>query len=366
MTGNGRTGKPSVLLVGSFLSASGGSRQVCEELAPRLSAAGLSVLTTSSKPGRAARLADMVSTCWRERRRYTAAQVDVFSGPAFIWAEAVCWTLRRAGKPYILTLHGGGLPEFFRRRPNRARALLHSAAAVTVPSGFLLEKLRSYRPDMLLIPNALEVSRYAFRPRSNPRPELTWLRAFHPVYNPMLAVQAAARLAGEFAGLKLTMTGPDKGEGALEETRALCDSLGLNGRVTFRGPVPKDQVPEAIGAGDIYLNTTNADNTPVTVLEAMATGACVVTTRVGGIPYLVEDGAEALLVPPGDPAAMAAAIRRILTEPGLAARLSDAGRKKAELFDWNTVLPRWISLFESVSGRECGQPGYQARRDLSQ
>lgn len=342
---------PSVLLVGSFLSAHGGSRQVCEELAPRLSAAGLPVLTTSSKPGKLARLADMTATSWRQRHRYQAAQVDVFSGPAFVWAEAVCWTLRRARKPYILTLHGGGLPQFFRRWPGRAKALLGSAAAVTVPSNFLLEQLRAYRPDMLLLPNALELDRYAFRHRAEPRPHLTWLRAFHPLYNPQLAVRAAAALTAEFPALRLAMTGPDKGEGALEQTRALCASLGLDGRVTFAGGLPKHEVPAAIGAGDIYLNTTNADNTPVTVLEAMATGACVVSTRVGGVPYLVEDGTEALLVPPEDPAAMAAAIRRILTEPGLAARLSLAGRRKAEQFDWSTVLPRWLSLFSQVAGQ---------------
>src|SRR2546430_1648488 len=103
---------PKLLLIGNFLSASIGTRGVCEELAGRLAAPGWSILTTSSKPGRVARLADMLATVWNRRRDYDAAQVDVYSGAAFFWAEAVAFALRRAGKPYVLTLHGGALPDF--------------------------------------------------------------------------------------------------------------------------------------------------------------------------------------------------------------------------------------------------------------
>ncbi len=132
------TSRPlSVLLVGNFLSAAGGSRGVCEELALRLPQTGCSVMTTSSKRPKLRRLADMVGTAWRQRDRYDVAQVDVFSGPAFFWAEAVCGTLRMARKPYVLTLHGGNLPLFSRRRQARVRRLLRSAAAVTTGAATL-------------------------------------------------------------------------------------------------------------------------------------------------------------------------------------------------------------------------------------
>ena len=96
------------------------------------------------------------------------------------------------------------------------------------------------------------------------------------------------------------------------------------------------------------MNTTNVDNTPLSVLEAQAAGLCVVSTNVGGLPYLLADGHDALLVPPDDPAAMAEAVRRAISEPGLAASLSRNGRAKAEEFDWTCVLPRWESLFEQA------------------
>jgi len=81
----------------------------------------------------------------------------------------------------------------------------------------------------------------------------------------------------------------------------------------------------------------------------MATGLCVVSTSVGGIPYLLEDGVEALLVPPRDPNAMAAAVERILRQPQLARSLSENGRKRVHEFAWDIVVPRWEELLTAVA-----------------
>src|SRR5436190_13095336 len=110
---------PPLLIIGNFLSASGGSRGVCEELALRLTNNGCNVVTASGKPAKLARLTDMLTTVARRRNAYALAQVDVYSGAGFFWAEAVCCTLRCLGKPYVLTLHGGNLPEFAARWPRR-------------------------------------------------------------------------------------------------------------------------------------------------------------------------------------------------------------------------------------------------------
>ena len=147
----------SVLVVANFLSAKGLNRGYSEELADRLEARGHRVVRTSSEIGRARRLLDMLATAWRRRRDYAVALVDVFSGPSFVWAEAVAFELRRLGKPYVLTLRGGSLPEFARRWPRRVRQLLQSAVAVTAPSGFLGRGMRAYREDLMVVPNALEL-----------------------------------------------------------------------------------------------------------------------------------------------------------------------------------------------------------------
>lgn len=334
-----------ILLVGNFLSSARTTRGVCEELAGRLAASGWSVLTTSSRTSRPVRLADMMGTAWRCRRLYDIAHVDVFSGPAFFWAEAVSWVLRRVGKPYVLTLHGGDLPHFALRQPRRVGRLLRSASAVTAPSRYLLDQMRPYRPDLRMIPNPLDIDHYTFGLRRRPEPKLIWLRAFHTIYNPVLMVRVLALLQMHHPNVQLTMVGPDKGDGSLQATRREAERCGIGKRIAFIPGVPKAEVPKYLQAGDIFVNSTNFDNTPVTVMEAMACGLCIVSTNAGGIPYLLEHGRDALLVPRDDPGAMAAAIHRILTEPGLAELLSGNAHRKAEQFDWRAVLPQWEALF---------------------
>lgn len=338
-----------VLLVGNFLSSSVGTRGVCEELADRLERMGWPATTTSTRPGRIARLVDMVGTVYRERAKYRVAQVDVYSGPAFFWAEAVCWALRRVGRPYILTLRGGNLPAFSERWGWRVRNLLGSAAAVTSPSPYLVEMMRRFCDEIELLPNPLELANYEFVHRSEPAPRLVWLRAFHEIYNPTLAPRIVARLVDEFPDIRMTMFGPDKGDASLQATKRVAAELGVSDRFDFPGSVPKAKVPRAIATGDVFVNTTDIDNTPVSVLEAMACGLCVVTTNVGGIPFMLHDGVDALLVPPRDEEAMAAAVRRVLTDRALASSLSRNARHKVEQLDWSAILPRWEAIVSAVA-----------------
>lgn len=341
--------KVPVLLVGNFLSRILGNRSVCEDLAPRLAAAHWPVLTTSKQRYRVPRLFDMVSTAWRRRHDYSIAQVDVFSGQAFIWAEAVCQTLRWAGRPYILTLRGGNLPEFARIWPSRVRHLLCSAAVVTTPSHYLLQEMAEYCPRLHLLPNPLDLSAYTFRLRKQLEPSLVWLRSFHSMYNPSLAPQVLALLVGAFPNISLTMIGPDRGDGSLQAMQEVAQRLGVAHRIVLSGRVGKTEVAHWMNKGDIFLNTTNIDNTPVSVTEAMACGLCVISTNVGGIPYLLKNEHDALLVPRADAKGMAAAVRHLLTEPELAERLSRNARQKAEQFDWSGILPQWETLFISVA-----------------
>jgi glycosyltransferase involved in cell wall biosynthesis len=342
-------GWPGLLLVGNFLSATRGGRGVCEDLAVALKSAGWSVITTSDKPGRITRLLDFLMTVWKQRNLYAVAQVDVYSGRAFVWAEIVSFALRMAKKPYVLTLHGGNLPAYARNKDNRVRRLLRSASAVTAPSAYLFEQMHQYREDIILLPNPLAVTKYTFRHRQRPTPNLVWLRAFHDIYNPSLAVRVVAILVKEFPAVRLVMVGPDMFDGSRESVMDLAAKLGVEDRVTCAGQVSKDEIPQWLQQGDIFLNTTRVDNTPVSVLEAMASGLCIISTNVGGIPYMLKDESNALLVPSDDHTAMAKAARRLLTEDGLAERLSGNARRKADQFDWSNVLPRWERLFIEIA-----------------
>ncbi|BAJ64636.1 MULTISPECIES: glycosyltransferase family 4 protein [Anaerolinea] len=339
---------PPVLLVGNFLSRHGLGRAVGEDLSEHLHARGWQVITTSHQRSRALRLADMLTTALKQRNQYRLALVEVYSGAAFRWAEAVCLILRWLKKPYILWLHGGNLPHFAQKCSGRVSRLLRHAHAVVAPSAYLQEHMRLYRQDILLIPNPLEIRRYPFRLRRDLRPSLVWLRAFHAIYRPAMAVEVLRRVKEWAPDVHLTMYGPEKGDGSLQEVRRTAQRYGLEGALSLPGRVPKEEVPQVLQQGDIFLNTAGVDNTPVSVMEAMACGLCVVSTRVGGTPYLLQHEQDALLVPPADADAMAEAVLRLLREPDLAERLSCSARRKAEAFDWSVVLPQWEKLFDEV------------------
>jgi glycosyltransferase involved in cell wall biosynthesis len=157
------------------------------------------------------------------------------------------------------------------------------------------------------------------------------------------------------------MIGPDKGDGALAETRAAAEAAGVSDRVTILGGVSKRDVPRMLAGGEIFLNTTDVDNTPVSVLEAMACGLCVVTTDAGGIPDLASDGENALVVPRGNPRAMANAVLRAVEDARLSARISRGGRAKAEECDFPRVLDAWRGLLAGIAGPAGAPPRAEAR-----
>ena len=348
MAPNRSLAQATLLFVGDFSASKVGNRSVAEDLVERLSQTGCQVLTTSEQPGRLRRVADMVFTTWRRRTQVDAASVDVFSGRGFMWAEATGWLLRRVQVPFVLVLHGGALPTFAQRHPQRVKTLLTSADRVVTPSAYLADQMKIYVSTCELIPNPVDLARYPFVVREAASPKLLWLRSFHHTYNPMLAPRVVALLAETFPEVTLTMIGPDRGDGSLAATQQLAQDLGVAERIEFVGPVANAEVPKWLATGDIMINTTTVDNTPVSVLEAMASGVCVVSTAVGGIPYLLNDRENALLVPSDDAAAMAEAVSGILTNSSLAKKLSLRGRALVETFDWSVVLPKWLELFDKL------------------
>ncbi len=340
--------KPRLLLVGNFLSSQTGTRSICEDLAERLAEIGFSLLSTSSQRLRASRMIDMAHTILSRRKDYEAAYIEVYSGLAFIWAEICASLLARIQRPFVLALHGGGLPDFFRKNPNRMRRLLSGAKKVVSPSWFIIKSLPAIKPQIQYMPNAVNLPRYPFRWRKQVEPRIVWLRAFHDIYNPEMAVNTLAEINKVIPNPTLTMIGPDKGDGSLQRTLKQVERLNLRSRVKLTGAILKTNVPSELSKGEIFINTTHFESFGISVMEAAACGLPIVSTRAGEIEFLWDDGVNALLVPTDDHHAMADAILRLMFEPGLAGCLSFNGRKNCDQFSWNYILPAWEQLFIKV------------------
>jgi glycosyltransferase involved in cell wall biosynthesis len=195
----------------------------------------------------------------------------------------------------------------------------------------------------------VDIARYPFRQRRHIKPRLFWMRSFHPVYNPEMAVRALASVQREFKDATLVIAGQDKG--TQSAVRALAHDLKLDQNVFFPGYLDMPAKVQYGNTADIFINTNRIDNTPVAVIEACAMGLPVIATAVGGMPDLVTNEQTALLVPDNDHEAMADSVRQLLADPELVSRLSCNGRRMAEKFSWERVRPLWEGAFADAMVR---------------
>jgi glycosyltransferase involved in cell wall biosynthesis len=141
------------------------------------------------------------------------------------------------------------------------------------------------------------------------------------------------------------------GGDAVGDHLRLAAGLGCGDRVTAAGELTGAALVEAVREAAVLVlpSRTEAESFGMALAEAMACGTPVVGSAVGGIPYVVADGETGLLVPPGDPGALAVACRKLLADGPLADRMGAAGRRRAEdRFAWAGLMERYLELLRSV------------------
>lgn len=308
--------------------------------------AGFDAVAVSEVSNRYLRLAHILQYLVRRRREIDVVILEMYSGPSFVVQDAASLLAKALGLRLVLHLHGGGLPEFFARFPRWAERVLERADAIVAPSPFLARSVERYGRAARVVPNVLDLSRYPYKVRNRVSPRLFWMRCMHPIFNPSMAIRTLTLLRASDADATLTLAGQDKG--LLLEVKQLAVELGVADSVQFPGFLNMHGKVREGSAADVFVNTNRVDNAPVAVLEACAMGLPVVSTNVGGIADLLDHERTALLVPDDDAEAMAAAVRRLVDDPGLARRLSESGRALAERSSWESVLPQWEAVFESL------------------
>ena len=158
---------------------------------------------------------------------------------------------------------------------------------------------------------------------------------------------ALAALAGvEGVSLLIAGDGPD-----LPDVRRRVAELGLDGRVRFLGPLDRGEVLTLFRAADASLLTSSWENFPHTVVEALAVGTPVIASSVGGVPELVHDGENGLLVAPGDVGELVGAIRRVIGEPALRERLAAGAAPSVEQLGPETVYSRLEEILRKAAAR---------------
>ena len=331
-----------ILYIGNHLSRGGAYPSVAEGIAPLL-LPEVRLRLVSRRKNQVLRMLDMLLAIILYGRREAPVVIDVYSTLNFYYALACGLLCQLLSVPYHCVLHGGNLPERLDRWPRASRYLFGRADRLIAPSRYLQDAFAKRGYEAVVVPNFLPIENYGFRLRRQLQPRLLWVRAFDAIYNPALAIRILKGLQERYPGASLCMVGPDK-DGSQATCRELAKSLGVAERVRFTGRLPKAEWIALSRDYDIFINTTNFDNTPVSVMEAMALGLPVVSTNAGGLPFLITHDTDGLLVPVGDEEAFLLAISRLLDDAATAEKLSRNGRKKVERFAWEQVKPLWCKL----------------------
>lgn len=336
-----------ILYLGNMLSGHGKSKSVIETLSVKL-AKFYPVVAASRRKNKILRMIDMLFILFRNRRRARVVLIDTYSTQAFWYAVMLASCCRLLSVPYVPILHGGNMPVRWSKSKLLVRCFFNHAFSVVAPSLYLTDYFTRQGFKVVFIPNFVELENYSFLKRSGIRPRILWVRSFHEIYNPSLAVRTLALLVNEFPDARLCMVGGFKDQ-TIGEVRELIDRYDIGEKCEITGALPNLVWINLAKNFDIFLNTTNVDNMPVSVIEAMALGLVVVSTNVGGLPYLIEDQNDGVLVNADDPERMSAAISTLIRSPERIEGIQLQARQKAEMYSWEAVMKNWKSLLDQFN-----------------
>ena len=286
---------------------------------------------------------DMLLGIFLNRNQKTIAFIDTYSHHAFYYALLCSLFCQLMRIKYVPILRGGNLPMRLRTNPYLSKIIFSYSMANISPSIFLKMKFKKYSFKSRYIPNIIQIEDYPFQLRRYCGPKILWVRSMHKSYNPMMAVKVLSKLLKIIPDASMFIVGPDK-DGSCNECVQLARKLGIEESIHFIGALKKSSWINLSKECDIFINTTNYDNMPVSVIEAMALGLPIVSTNAGGLKYLHHDGEDALLVERNDAGAMVEKIILLINDSTLAAKLSVNARKKAEEFCWEKVRSDWLRV----------------------
>jgi glycosyltransferase involved in cell wall biosynthesis len=273
---------------------------------------------------------------------------DLFHAHFALEATAKARELARsAGRPFTFTAHGY---DVYRKPPadfgERAAA---AAALVTVSeanAAHIAERFGVPRGRIHVVPCGIDIERFAPGGVRESPPLVLCVARLVAVKNPALLLDACALLKDRGVPFRGVLVGDGPLRPEVEERRR---SLGLEELVELAGALDQERVRELWRLASVGVLSSESEGMPVALMEAAACGVPVVSTRVGGVPELVEEGVTGLLVPRGDAAALADALACLLLDPARAAAMGEAARRRAvERFSVTRHVDRLLEIWEGV------------------
>ena len=338
-----------ILYIGNILSSSGMNPPPVELISNEIyKSSKIKMITASNKKNRILRFLHMNYVYWGNYKRVSLMFVDVYSTKAFYFTFYFALISKILSLKYIPIIHGGNIDIRIRKSKLMTKFIFNNSDINISPSIYIYNILKDNNFSVKYIPNCINSSLYKFKKRQKIRPRIIWLRSFHEIYNPKMAINVFKIIKSLYSKTKLTMIGPDK-DGSLNHCQQLSKKYRIDHNIDFLGYLSKTEWIKIARDHDIFINTSKIDNMPVSVIEMMALGLPIVSTDVGGIPFILEHGKNSLLVKNNDVQNMASQIKYLIDKPYFARQISMRAFEDSKSFSTDLVIPEWSKIINQYS-----------------
>jgi glycosyltransferase involved in cell wall biosynthesis len=295
---------------------------------------------------------------WRIKKIIKAEKPDVINVHAPVPGLPDIASLLAGKRSVIVTYHMGTMrkdrswlnPIIWMYEHILIKPMLRKSKKIISSSDYVRDCfLSGYRRKVQTITPAVDSGRFHPATHTVTAPHIIFVGSLNKTdgHKNLRSLLAACReLHPAFPDLRLTAVGGGDDSGMY---RRLAVDMGLEDVVTFTGWLDRDELAEAYRAATVFVLPSTNDSFPLVITEAMASGLPVISTRVGGIPTLVDDEIDGLLVDPPDPGTLSGALKRILVDKDLATRMGAAGRHKAvHSLSWPSRAEMTDKVFREV------------------
>ena len=266
-------------------------------------------------------------------RDYDVLHIHCCSGWGFLPAIVGVTVGRWLKKRVVLTYHGGGGEKFFAKHIRLVRHYLLRTDTNIVLSGFLAEVFSKHHLPYAIIPNIIELDDSHYRQRDVLQPHFICTRAHEPLYNIPCILKAFQKVLTVIPESTLTLVG---GGSEHEKLIYLSQEMGLK-NVTFTGRVDNSEIYRYLDQADIMLSAPTVDNMPVSILEAMNAGLLIISSRVGGVPYMVQSGSDGLLFESNDSEQLAELMLWAIENQSLAKEMITKAHQEVGRYRWEGI-----------------------------
>ena len=281
-------------------------------------------------------------------RRYDVIHVFSASYFSFVLAPTPAILI---GKLYrrkvLLNYHSGEAEDHLQRWRGTAIPTIKLADVLVVPSEYLVRVFDQFGLKAQAIHNIIDTEKFRFRDRVPLRPIFLSNRNLEIHYGVDRVLRAFALIQSKVPEASLNVVGDGSQRQMLE---SLASELRLQ-NVSFSGQVDPRSIADVYDAADVYVNGSEIDNQPLSLLEAFACGLPIITTDAGGIPFIVTDGKTGMVVPRGDYRQMAERALRLLDDQELTKQIIEQGRQECLKYAWESVRNEWTNTYEKLANK---------------